>query len=142
MYVCVVCRLCGRVVYLSDPNIFPTRYLADRPNSPGRVHREIPGVKSPILVQFDSAALTVTFWVDKQGARVDLREWIQRNAFEMGQPPTRTSTIVLEAVPYLSCCPGVELKLNPTLSVPELNAMRRMPCYQASMNNKPIWIKV
>ena len=120
-------------------------YLSERPNSCPRLTQQLPGVHTPIFVRFDAASLKVTFWVNNQGASVDLAQWIRVNAIERGLSPNgiaRAQT-VLEAVPYVACYPGVELRLNPTLGAMELSAMRSMDCYRMPDRNSRYsgWIK-
>ena len=126
-------------------HFFQFSHLSERPNSCPRLAQQLPGVHTPILARFDAASLKVTFWVNNQGASVDLAQRIRVRAIERGLSPSgivRAQTF-LEAIPYVACYPGVELRLNPTLGATELSAMRSMECYRMPGRNTrdPGWIK-
>ena len=163
VYVCGACVCaCVYVLYAAWWNVSHHFHLslaflfrlASRPNSPKPQRQHLPGVKSPILAQFDAVTWTVTFWLDNQGARVNLWRWSQQLALERQQSALSAGwphqhpfarKRVLDAVPYMTCTPGVKLKFNPTLGATELGTMRSMSCYrmnmQAHISNGPAWIK-
>ena len=160
--VCLCVRVCVYVLYAAWWQVSHLTFhlslaflfrLASRPNSPKPQRQHLPGVNSPILAQFDAMTWTVTFWVDNQGARVNLWRWSQQLALERQQSALSAGwphqhpfarKRVLDAVPYMTCTPGVKLKFNPTLGAAELGAMRSMSCYRMNFNahiRGPGWIK-